>query len=153
MSEKQEPCDECTLNAGMGVAFGICKLANVPFNDIREDLFNAKIDVQTAMDRMKERLKSDAFHTELIREVEDVMKTQLAENELQRARIEAGKGCVSVVVKQEMAKTIGNWIADREKVLQESPPGSKFAKGIEELVQNLRSSKQMIDDLPACEET
>lgn len=135
------------------MAFGICRLANVPFADIRDDLFNSEIDVQTAMDRMKERLKSDPFHTELITEVEDVMKTQLAENELQRARVEAEKGCVSVVVKQEMAKTINNWIADREKVLKESPPGSKFAKGIEELVRNLKSSKQMIDDLPACEET
>jgi len=141
MENQKEDCgDSCTINAGVGVALQICKLAGVKSQDIKEDLFNEKITVQQAFDSIKERLGGDKFHVELVEEVEQLMEDRLEEN----------KECVSVFVKKQMEGQIDDWIKDREEAVESSPPG-KFVEGTKKLIENLKESKVAIEGLPTCE--
>jgi len=140
--EDKEECGEaCTINAGVGVAFRICKLADVACEDIQEQLFDGNITVQEALDNIKGRLKNDEFHVGLVEEVEKLMKD----------RLEKESACVSVFVKKQMEQKIGEWIEDRNEALQEAPPNGKFAEGTKQLIKNLEESKKAIEKLPTCE--
>ncbi|TSA56170.1 hypothetical protein D4R42_04095 [bacterium] len=140
-NQKDKECgDSCTINAGVGVALQICKLAGINSEDIKDDLFNEKITVQQAFDNIKERLGEDKFHVGLVEEVEQIMESHLEENH----------ECVSVFVKTQMEKQIDEWIKDREDAVETAPPG-KFVEGTTQLIENLKASKNAIDKLPTCE--
>lgn len=129
MNEKEECSDEtCGVNVGIGFALRIAKMAEVSAEDIEKDLVGQKITVQEAMNKIKERLPDD-FHRGLIEEVEDLMKKELEKQE--------PKTCVSLIVKTEMTKQINDWIENRELP--------------EEVVENLKRSKEAIDKIQTCE--
>ena len=140
--ENEEECGEaCTINAGVGVALRICKLADIKCEDIQTELFEGKITVQEALDNIKQRLGEDRFHVGLVEEVEKIMKD----------RLEKTTACVSVYVKQQMNKEIDGWIEDRKEALETAPADGKFAEGTSQLIKNLEESKKAIENLPVCE--
>lgn len=123
MSESDCSTGTCGLDAGVGIALNIAKMAEAKTEDIQEDLFGGKITVHEAMDKIKKRLP-DKFHRDLVEEVENLMKEQI-------------KPCVSLIVKTEMTKQIDDWIENRELP--------------EEVVENLKRSKEAIDNIQTCE--
>jgi hypothetical protein len=138
----KEPCPECTLNTGVAIVFRICELANAKCDDVKVQLFDGKIDVQEAIDTVKSRLAKDSFHTGLVEEVEQVMRSQM----------EKFSRCISLPVKQKMGDQIDEWVEDRKLALAGADPNSKFAEGTKELIENLKKSKETIESLPTCEE-
>ena len=133
--EEEEECPEgdetCGMNAGVGIALRIAKVAEVPakdIEDIKNDLFGKKITIQEAMDKIKERLPDD-FHRGLVEEAEELMKEEMEKRK--------PKTCVSLIVKTEMTKQIDDWLENREL-----PP---------EVVENLERSKKAIDEIETCE--
>lgn len=54
--EEEECGDTCTLNAGVGVALQIARMAEVPYTDIRDKLFEGKITVQEALNTIKKKI-------------------------------------------------------------------------------------------------
>jgi len=141
--DKEECGDKCTLNAGIGVALQICRTAGVPCDDIQQDVLDAKITVQEALDEIKKRLPSQ-FEVGLVEEVEKITKERLQE-------LEEKSECVSVFVKMQMEKNIDKLVEGREKALETAPPNGKFAEGTKQLIQNLKESKKAIEDQPTCE--
>lgn len=140
--EQKEPCPECTINTGITIVFRICEMANVSCEDVKKQLYDGKIDVQEAIDTVKGRLAKDNFHTDLINEIEQVM----------RGEMEKFSKCVSVIVKEKMGDQIDEWVEDRQLALDGADPDSKFAEGTKELIENLKKSKETIEKLPTCNE-
>lgn len=146
--DNEEECgDTCTLNASIGVALQICKTAGVPYEDIEQDVLDAKITVQEALDEIKKRLPSQ-FEVGLVEEVEKITKERLEELE---KKAEKKPECVSVFVKMQMEKNIDKLVEGREKALETAPPNSKFAEGTKKLIENLKESKKAVENLPTCE--
>lgn len=140
--EQKEPCPECTINTGVAIVFRICELAEAKCDDVKEQLFNGKIDVQEALDTIKNRLGKDNFHTGLVQEVEQLMREEM----------EKHSKCLSIIVKENMDGKLEEWIDDRQLALDGADPNSKFAEGTKELIENLKKSKETIEKLPTCEE-
>lgn len=59
--------------------------------------------------------------------------------------------CISIIVKNEINKKIGEWIKDREAFLDTVKPDSDIYKGTKELIKNLENSKNALDKISACE--
>lgn len=147
--KEAETCPDgvCQIDAGIGIAFRICEMAEVEIQDVRDDLFDEKITVQDALDTMKERLPDD-FHRELVEEVEQTMKEEVIKAEVQE--IEKAE-CISLIVKTRMVEQIDEMIENREKTLETVDPETDFAKGAKELVENLRHSRKALDMIKTCE--
>lgn len=147
MAGKEEPCPECTLNAGTSVAFQICKVAGTNCEDIQTKLFDGEITVQQAVDDVKARLKEEdkVFEVGLVEEVEEAMREKWEEQTTD------GPACVSVFVKEKMTRQIDEWVDDRKTALNEAVPDSKFAVGTKELIANLEKTKTTIQNMKTCE--
>lgn len=82
-NQKDEECGApCTIDAGIGVALHICKIAGVPSEDIKNDFLHQKITAQQAFDTMKERLRGDKFNVGLVEEVSKLHLPPETEEEL-----------------------------------------------------------------------
>lgn len=160
--EEEECGDACTLNAGVGVALQIARMAEVPYTDIRDKLFEGEITVEEALNSIKKRLPDD-FHTELVEEVEQIMKEKLEETEKQEKKRErppqkseqeqkSEAFCfISSLKQKDMVKDLDAMIKDRQRAVESLDPNSAFAKGTEELIEKLKESRKAVEKLPPCE--
>lgn len=119
------PDNQCHLSAGIGIALRIAESAGVDANDIKKQVLEQKITVGEAMSEIKARVPGE-WEKGLIEEVEDLM-----------AKEQEKISCVSVKVKHDMGNQIEDWIENRD---------------LPEIVkENLRKSKEAIENLPTCE--
>lgn len=59
--------------------------------------------------------------------------------------------CVSLIDKLQFTKTVNTQIKNRTDFLNNLSPDSKNREGTEKLLNNLRKTKQLIEDTEVCE--
>lgn len=59
--------------------------------------------------------------------------------------------CISLIDKLEFAKTVDTQIENRTEFMKSLPLDSKSREGTEKLLENLRKTKQLIEDTRVCE--
>jgi hypothetical protein len=129
----EESCEQCGYSAGIGIAFNIARGAGVNVDDLLKDFTDKKITVKETIEKVKERL-SDDFDKSLVDEVESLMLEEQKPQSIDKK--EEKPQCVSLIAKMGMAKQIGEWM---ERDLPE------------EVKENLKRSKEAIDNMPTCE--
>lgn len=159
----EKKCAPCAINAGVAILFNVAENAKIEHEDVKTQLFDGEIDVQKAFDTVKERLKEkkDGFSVQLIEETEKVVRSEVEAAE-QQEREQAAEsepeeqmqGCISVIVKTQTVGQIDKMIENRQNALKEmkGKANAQFVEGTKELLENLKRSKQMIENLPTCEE-
>jgi len=156
----EKKCGPCAINAGVAILFNVAENAKIEHEDVKTKLFDGEIDVQKAFDTVKERLKEkkDDFSIQLIEETEKVVRSEVEaaeqEQEAEAIKEQVPEDCVSIIVKTQTLSHIDTMIENRQNALKdmEGKANAQFVEGTKELLENLKRSKQMIENLPTCEE-
>ncbi len=155
----EKKCAPCAINAGVAILFNVAENAKIEHEDVKTKLFDGQIDVQNAFDTVKERLKEkkDDFSIQLVEETERVVRSEVEAAEQQEAEAikePIPEDCVSIIVKNQTLAHIDTMIENRQSALKEmeGKANAAFVEGTKELLENLTRSKQMIENLPTCEE-
>lgn len=163
MAEDKEECETCNLSVGMGMVLNICKDIKEVDEKLDCDTLHRQLMVgEVSAHEVLEKIKAEMGGMEelgQIEELEDLMKGKLkVDPELSPFGL-VGKDnkdkapCISLFAKMEMDKKTDEWIENREKFLENiGDKNSEVAKGTEELIENLKKSKELINNLPTCEE-